>query len=45
LKDLDESALEIPLGLRDRVIQKDERLRNDPDFMPKYDEATMGLMD
>jgi hypothetical protein len=45
LKELDEDALETLLGLRARAIEKDKRLQDDPDFMPKYDKAQMGLMD
>ncbi len=41
----DDSALEILIGLREKAIQQDPALTNDPTFEPKYEANTMGALD
>jgi len=45
LKDRDEASLEILIGLRAKEIERDERLKDDPEFIPRYNKSQMGLMD
>lgn len=41
----DEAALELLLGLREKAIEKDPKLKDNPEFEPKYDGNTMGPLD
>ena len=41
----DETSLEILLGLREKAIEGNPALKDDPDFEPKYEGQTMGAMD
>jgi hypothetical protein len=44
LNSKDDISLEILLGLREKAIERNPALKDDPDFEPKYDGQTMGAM-
>jgi hypothetical protein len=41
----DETALEVLVGLREKAIERDPLLKDNPDFEPKYDGTVMGPLD
>jgi len=41
----DEASLELLLGMRAKAVERDPALKDDPDFEPKYEGATMGPLD
>ena len=41
----DATALEVLVGLREKAIERDPSLKDNPDFEPKYDETIMGGLD
>src|SRR4051812_40740064 len=43
LKEQDEAALELQIGLRAKAIERDESLKSNPNLSPQYDNTHMGL--